>query len=125
MSKEVLETKSVGFYIDKNALWGKDINTFLSAIREGGIYHKILEDHHLYRKQRGAKWRKTAIPEKLGLLPPGLQRVFPNTNRAPLNLEHFTVIFIVWGIVMFLASIVFILEWVYAKSKINNTQAAQ
>ena len=61
MSKEVLESRSVGFYIDKNALWENDINTFIYAIREGGIYQKILDDHHLYRKERRAQLKKTAI----------------------------------------------------------------
>ena len=123
MSKEVLESKSIGFYIDKNVLWEQEINTFLSAIREGGIYQKMLNDHQLDRRRRSGKLRQTAILERFGLLPPGLQRVFPNINRSPLNLEHFAVIFIFWVIVMFLASIVFILEWVYAQSKINHTQA--
>ena len=116
MSKEVLESRSVGFYIDKNVMWENDINTFIFAIREGGIYQKLLDNHRLYRKRRSAGLKKTAVPEKLGLVSPGLQRAFPNPERTPLPPNHFAVIVIVWVVGMFLAILALILEWFYAKS---------
>ena len=91
LGTEVVHVEYVVRYRPKHAIWEEDLDVFIYAMREQGIYQKLLSDNLLYRKERSSQHKQTEKLLQSVRVSPGLKKIDQSykESETPLSPSDF------------------------------------